>query len=385
MQQHFTKSVNMKEINNYIFFLISIIVIISCNSPSTNHRYEKFLEANDTVSIQFPDSIPKIINATKRHITDRWLSFITDSDEIALYMYNIHSNEWKKYCLGCIKNYPILYRGPYTITNDSMLIYFHSYKKEILLINYKKNQVVKNTKLDNNIAFSFLDNININLYDSVLRFPSITSQYINENFFLESHIDMEYDLVNDTIKRIFTYPPKLPLTHNHDLELLIPDCIFLKDQVILSFRSIDNIFSFHDTMDRYEIISNTGQNIIGNKSYLFANKDEFERSFFTEFNGLYKDLLYDKENDLFYRIMVTYPDFDDKIPTSKEQFMRTANSRTLTVSVMNSDLQEIACNEIKGVTEFMCFASNGKLYMLEDDKENSDDLERFIGFELTEL
>ena len=97
----------MKKINYSILLFIPLIFIISCNSPTTNHHYDKYLVAIDTVNIQFPDSIPKIINATKRHITDCRLSFITDSEEITLYIYNMPANEWEKYCLGCIENYPI--------------------------------------------------------------------------------------------------------------------------------------------------------------------------------------------------------------------------------------------------------------------------------------
>lgn len=287
--------------------------------------------------------------------------------------------------MSCIDEYPIKYRGPFSFLNDSIILYFHSYKKEILFINYIKNKVIKSIKLKDNLTFSSYDDIQINFKDSVLRMPAMSNQYIDNDYFNNSFVGLDVDLSKDSIKKRFNYPSNSGLTANHEFSLLKPEAIFLENKVVLNFQSLDKLYVFHDSINAYIEYINPGQNIINNKQYVFNEDMDIERKLLIEFSGLYKRLIYDDLKDLYYRIMITYPDFDGRIPSSREKLNRIIASRKTTVSVMNGGFKEIACNSISGVSDFMCFASDGKLYMLEDDKVNTDDLESFIGFDLTDL
>jgi hypothetical protein len=342
------------------------------------NKFEYTLVKHDSLLIPLPDTIPDIDVARTWANNDKYLSFLTDNNEIELFLFNYDNHKWSNLCLSCLEE-RIEYYGPYDFINDSLILYAQAYKNNLLIININKKTVVEKFAFSPDYGPPFINHIKSYSNDSLIILPAMYLRRIDKNYTLNSKLAIKINKKTKEVSYFGQYPTNISFTENTSINLIVPDIIFHSNSFVVNFKDDMYLHILNYDTSIYKSILCRNEKI---KQQNLKNNtgNEIKDALIEEFNGLYKDLLYDEINNIYYRISVSYKEFNGNLPNSLEEVNRIGASRKIMVIVLDSNFNILTKTELSGLSETNCFTKNGKLYLRTSNK--NENAMKFIGYKL---
>lgn len=363
------------------FFVISFIYSSCSNYTETISKYNFELIRIDTLVIDIPDTIPDISTARTWAYSETYLSFLVDFDEFVLFYFDFDKNKWHKTCLSCFDDYRIEFYGPYGFLDDSVIVYGHSYKNELLLININKKSVVEKYLLSPDFGLPHFSNLNFFSDSSSILLPSMYLRKIDGSYSKNAELAMKINRKTKNISYLGNFPSTINTTENSSLNLIIPDIVFHEDNCVMSFKSDMYLHVYDYNNSGFKSVLCTDHNI-KEQNINNTTDNNVKDALMKEFNGLYKVLLFDEKNKVYYRVSVSYSGFNSRLPNASEEINEIISTRTIMVSVLDKDLNILTQSKLQGVTEMNCFIKNGTLYLRSDKEKVKENEMIFLGYKL---
>jgi len=366
MIMNITKNPNANN-TKYILVFISILGILfsSCrNTPNLQKAYLYKLVQTDTLHINVPDTVPDISNAKKWSYNNHYFSWLTDINGIEIYRYNFRKKCFNRFCLNHEYKDQIKFPGPYSFLSDSILLYYHPYVNELLIINLNKREIDDVYYIPSGYGITGIDRLELFIDSSFIILPANSTSPLDEYFCDKNILAMKIDKKSKSI----TFLGRFPQSVNHNviprLNIVIPDAIVHSNKMVLSYRAEKNILEYSIKVDTFA--SFLCEDIYHKEQEYKYNTEDIKLVMSEEFSGLYKSLLFDKKNKRYFRISLSYPKYDGVLPSfsdNKAYYKSIIKTRIVTVFVLDSKLEVIAKNQIEGVAIENCFIKNGTLYL----------------------
>jgi|GEM_PF-3439143 len=366
----------------YYLSCISIFLsLLSCdaNRKTTSQNYDLQLVFSDSITIEVPDTIPDINHANSWFYKDNKISYLINIDELTIYEYDFITKYWNKICISRLQDYIIEYHGPFGYINDSTIIYSHSYKSELLLIDLINKKVIKKYDLPEDCKIVQTNNLDYFVDTTILIVQSMYDGWINESYIEVAKLSIEVNRESGDIVSIAPYPEEYQIDERTTIKQILPDMVLFKDSIVMSFKTEPLLYIYNRKDSTFRLAQCKDQNIKSHTGYSFTG-NVFKDAILEEFTGLYKEFIYDNKSKLYYRISLGYPNFSGEIPRSREEINKITSTRQFTVSVLDSNLNMISQNTLEGVSEINHFSKDGKLY-LRTATSNESEI-NFIGFKL---
>lgn len=360
--------------------MIISLITLSCGREINQDKFEYSLLNIDTIKIDVPTNIPEIAISDKWSYSNDILSFMTGSNnQTYLYCYQFDQQKFMVYRLSNLSKNLITHSASYGFIDDSTIVYDDYFKSELLVLSLNTGHVKKSYKY--NELYGIAHNNTLKFYSDSLYFiwPFMYLKKDDPLFQSKTKLAMIVNKINNE-KQIFgSYPSKIKINPESRLNLIIPDMICEKDKIVLNFRAEKELFVYSSKDSSIKSYPCKDPGVLQNKN-IHLSGDDIMDALEEELYGLYKTLLYDKKFKRYYRISVSYPDFQGDIPNSEEELQYLTKSRKVTVTVLNENFQIMAQSTLLNITENNPFIKNGILYM----RRNiiSEEVMHFIGFKL---
>ncbi len=358
-----------KTLKFQVFLLIVTIIIslISCNNKSKkSSEFEYELKILDTTHLLLPNKLPDLISLNSWYANDKYLAFLFNINTLKLFKFNFNKKNWTTINLNEIKNFHIEFAGPFAFLTDTTILYCHSYKKEVLILDIKNKLVLNKIKLNNDYGFPYLKSINAFSDSNKIVFPVYHNEVLN-NFNREnSLLAAKYDKQNNKLSYFGKFPKYFNINKNSSLIYYTPCLLFNKNNYLINFRGEDSVY-----LSDYNSNSNKGflckDQFVSEFNGIQESENDIENLFTEEFHGYYKTLLFDEHNNVYYRISISYPNFDGKIKKPTDELNKVFENRKITATVLNKDLKIICQTPINNIptnTDYLPFTRKGKLQFL---------------------
>lgn len=359
--------------------LLTLILSNSCKDEKKSaltNDYELILK--DSLNIFLPDTIPHINHSRNWCFNNNTLSFITSEDEVMLYNYNFLRKKWSNINLSRLRNGRIQYSGQFNYLNDSLLIYCQKYKNQILIINMDSEKILKEYSFPSGFKMGPSDFLNYYENSKCYYFQAIYNDWYNYSEF-KPYVGLQVDKATGECSFIAPFPYKSKLNHQSSLKTMFPDMVLLKNELILSFKTENNLLIYNINDSTYRTIQCQDFYIDSHQKFKTTG-DKIKDAILEELYGMYKEFFYDPLKRNYYRISVAYPAFKGNSLLPNEEISTILKSRTLTVSVLDSNLILISQTPINNVSEINFFIKDDLLW-LRKSISNENEI-NFYGFQL---
>jgi hypothetical protein len=272
----------------------------------------------------------------------------------------------------------VLFKGKFDFINDSCIIYAPSYKKKIFEINIHNSKIIRTYNYPKNYSISHQKHFQIYTDSSKIILPV---NYIGtkdpEN--KKAKLAMFINKSNDSCIFIINYPESFRITKNTSSVNKIPEIVFQKHNAVLNFPADNQIYAYnYDTKITKQIDCQTN-NII--KEEITKTNDNLKNALLEELRGRNITILYDKYNNLYYRLSVSHPSFTGFIE-SKKDALKQLQDYIVTISAIDTNFNLLASNDFNGanfnITHY--FVNKNGLY-IKSNFGNENEM-RFIRFNL---
>lgn len=361
-----------------VVITISVILFHSCisNLNEKNPSYAYDLHIVDTININIANDIPEIAMSSKWSFNNDYLSFVTVDESVVLYRFKFSNNSWRIFNLSHLSKYYINQLGGYVFINDSSILLDHYPKGEILLFGLKSGSILQKIKIDNRFGIAHNDILKAYFDNKKLILPIMYMDIHDKAFNEKTKLAAIFNKKTNDIEYFGNYP-SIGMTNEPRLNLMIPDITFDSVKMIVSFRNKDSIYSYnYSTETRESKICK--DNFVNSNTKLNYTGDEMKDVFREEFHGLYKSIIHDKH--YYYRVSVSYPDFNGDLPHLQSALNEITDSRQVTVTVLNKKLDIVAQSILPNINENNCFVRNEKIYLRSN--QSSESRISFIGYKV---
>jgi len=335
---------------------------------------------DDSIEINTPDSIPKLLTTQNWFIGNDYYSLIEAANKIVLYRYSFDKKTWDSRCLSCLENFPILRSASYTLINDSLMSYSFWPKKELLIINLDKNKVVERIKIANDYAMPMGNSIQMYYDNDKIVFPTYYASKLDNAYSKNAKLILDYNRKTKETNYLGKFPASMNIQQNSRFNFIKPNIIFHKKSYIMNFKGDDFLYkSYYDSTNFEKILCK--DNGVIKQDGIARSDNNVKEAILESFKGLYNHLLYDAKSQLYFRISITFPGFNGRMP---KNIYEIAEKRKMLVHVLNSELNIIAKNYVEGVDDFSVFTRNGKLY-LKKDSNKEENKTTYYAYKLIEI
>lgn len=368
-----------------------LIIMYSCSDKNVNNEQlligdlnlERHLELGDTLHISVPDEITNITALMKPFFTfnDTYFAYQGEQNngQIPIHRYSYDESSWETIQLETSGPNQVYGAGGFGWLSDSVMYYLSTIDARIILLDEQGAKTDEFVFSDNRMVsynsavkspFIFIDDEH-NLYFDITQYKSLTE----ESTFEQANLIGVLDTLNKTFRSIVPYPPefhgKTWSTNDVGRKSFIVD-----EHIYMSFSKSKYIY-------KYDMTGNlVDQSIVGTRGIKDAqgrkNDDPYQHALNQLKNGHYVTIIYDKWNELFYRIgtyLDTSLDFSlDKPETMSEAF----RSQKIAITAFDKELKIIAHNvfptQETGLNHAYYFVNKNGLYLyqsIRDKKEES--------------
>ena len=379
---HKKNEFRLKAVLVHLMVIFQLIVLSCSNSKTNNSNFEYHLSKVDTISIFLPDTIPDINTARAWAYNQNYLSFLIKIDDITLYRYSFQEKMWDKICISCIEDTRIEFTGIFSFINDSIIMYNHSYKDELLLLNFNSRKLIEKYSYSPNYGLSTESPLNIYFDDTSYMIPILYNERIDDAYKSNANLAVIINKKTKHSRYIAPFPPSFKMKKNSSLKLIIPDMIINPSSLIMSFKGEEQLYIFSLKDSAYSTKLCKDKNVLNHHDYS-TTEDYMNGALLEELTGMYKIFAYDKTDSLYYRISWAYPEYRGNKPSINKETYNILSQWELTVSVLDKNLEIIAQNSLNDVSIVNHMLRDGKLYLRQwispENKIN------FIGFELVPI
>jgi hypothetical protein len=378
----------------YYLFIISVIWVCACSNPTANNQLNSNTVISDEKTTLVPIDTLHIKIGEKTNIYSNYMSFKEIKGEPYLGIVNEGNNYLEFYHLtDSAQGFNIYFerKGPenlgvlkgFEILSDSLLIIAGSNRSQIMVSDFNgeikrviKTDIARNNNPVVQIYYSQQPLVYNDFKDEIYIFSRVDTDYRKPGLWSGTSF-LNVRNSSDEVTHIFNLPEHLA-NYVHGAYFSHGSHVLAKQRyLILSIPFLKNILIL-DTQAGEILEKFAGSKYFGDV-YSWDNPvDDKHEQFYVESNS-YRELIYDKDNELLYRLAyrgLDYVDIDGE--------RRNWDNKVPSIIILNKYFDKIGEFDIPANTFYTrnFFVFNGKLYLSTNHPDNnpSENIMVFVGF-----
>lgn len=355
-----------------IVYIFTLILASSCKDASIK-KHPKTVFIKDSIVVDVPSDVPKVNASNSWSIYKEYFSFSSKgSNSSTLYNYNFSKNSWsyKKY------TYPddngIISDAHFLMTDS--LDFFNPKKKSNNLLIFYKDSLIKKEKINklNELVshYKYLPDLqskaHFKIDENKLYFPILYAHRINTKSLSDRKLYGIYYLNKDSVSFHGRFPDDFTKYSNLLINNLHKNIAVGKKRILVNFPKLPYLLVYDKKNNFIKKLLCSNEHVL-NISSLAESQNKNIASIKNHFSGNYDKVLYNKQNNVFYRISTFYKNYDrldfNRLLQKAYQLKRTR------VQVLNENLETIAVNDFKGLNEHFIFLKKGALFMMSGEDQ----------------